>query len=412
MKLSKPLLPLSVLVIDSDRAVRDRIAALEGLDVIAVDPSVDPLPDEGYAWRDVDVLVLANQFALPQSGVRSWLSNFRRRKDFPATVLVSPDDEPYRAVQALKLGVADYLKSDESTATYILDVLRCAKGDRDNKPKSGKLGATRWPDDDDPLLNSLRRYTLDRQIGSGTQSRIYRAKRKEDGLTVAVKILAVSTLIEDDVVTRFEREAEALDRIASPYVVRLLDHAFSGESGFLAMEYLPDGDLRSHVGKDIPLSQATEWIHSLLCGLDAIHSAGVLHRDLKPTNLMFRPDGSLVIADFGVSRLSDSTGEHTTEGMLLGTPAYMSPEQCMGLPVDERADLYSAGVIAYELITGRRPYVGRGVIETLKMHIDSPVPALPEHAKGLQPLIDTLMCKQLSQRVGSAAKALSLLAKL
>ena len=78
---------------------------------------------------------------------------------------------------------------------------------------------------------------------------------------------------------------------------------------------------------------------------------------------MFRPDGSLVTADFGVSRLSDSTGEHTTEGMLLGIPAYMSPEQCMGLPFDERADLYSADVIDYELITGRRPYVGRGVIE-------------------------------------------------
>ena len=87
-------MPVSVLVIDSDRAVCDRIAALEGLDVIAV----DPLPDEGYAWRDVDVLVLANQFALPRNGVRGWLSNFRRRKDFPATVVVSPVEEPYRAV--------------------------------------------------------------------------------------------------------------------------------------------------------------------------------------------------------------------------------------------------------------------------------------------------------------------------
>ena len=138
MKLSKPLLLLSVLVIDSDRAVHDRIAALEGLDVIAVDPSVEPLPDEGYARRDVDVLVLANQFALSQNGIRGWSSNFRRRKDFPATVSVSPDEVPYRAVQALKLGVADYLKPGENTATYILDALRCAKGDRDNKPKSGK----------------------------------------------------------------------------------------------------------------------------------------------------------------------------------------------------------------------------------------------------------------------------------
>ncbi len=412
MKLSSPLLPLSVLVIDGDAAVRGRIAAVEGLDVTAVDPSIEPLPDENYEWRDIDVLVLANHLALPQAGARSWLSSYKWRKDFPATVLVSPDREPYRAVQALKLGVADYLKSLEVTDTYVLDVLRWANKDSDKKPRSGKLGAARWPDEDDPLLNGLRRYVLDRQIGSGTQSRIYRATRLEDGLPVAVKILAVNSLIEDDVLMRFEREAEALGRIASPYVVHLLDHAFSGESGFLTMEYLPNGDLRSHLGVDVPLSQATEWIYGLLCGLDAIHSAGVLHRDLKPTNLMFRADGGLVITDFGISRLSDSPGEHTTEGMLLGTPAYMSPEQCMGQPVDERADLYSAGVIAYELITGRRPYVGRGFTETLKMHVDSPVPVLPAHAKKLQPLIDTLMCKQLSQRVGTATKALSLFAKL
>ena len=129
-------------------------------------------------------------------------------------------------------------------------------------------------------------------------------------------------------------------------------------------------------------------------------------------NLMLRDAENLVVADFGISRFSDSDSEHTTEAMLLGTPAYMSPEQCMGQKVDERADLYSAGVIFYEMLIGRRPYIGRAMMEILKQHVNSPVPTLPRALSRWQPLLDGLMAKELDGRVPSADEALRLLKRL
>ena len=137
--------------------------------------------------------------------------------------------------------------------------------------------------------------------------------------------------------------------------------------------------------------------------------AGVIHRDLKPSNVLRRESGQLVIADFGISRPLDESGEHTTVGSLLGSPAYMSPEQCLGQALDARADLYSAGVIFAEMLMGARPFRGDNVASVLYQHVHGPLPQLPDGLDRHQPLLNALLAKDPSGRIDSAAEALKLL---
>lgn len=404
---------LSVLLVDDDPDFRALVrhhlsVAAPEITMVEYDPEAAGMPDEYFDWRRFDVLLLDYQLGDAGDGLK-WLAQLRRRPGFPPTVLVTAQGDEYVAVQALKLGAEDYLRKQEVTADRIAEVIRGAAQGSPPRPLSSGRGVGDRPDTSDRVVQGLNQYRLVRKIGAGTQSRIYLGTRLGDNFEVAVKIIAVSALIDDDVRKRFEREASALERMDSRFVVRLHEHAFSEDCGFLAMEYLPGGDLRSFVQQPVGPARATKWIANVLHGLEAIHDAGVIHRDVKPTNIMHRDDDTLVIADLGISRFTESSGEHTTEAMLLGTPAYMSPEQCMGHALDERADLYSTGIVFYEMLMGRRPYVGRGVTDVLYMHVNADIPRFPPEFEDLQPLLDGLMAKDITKRLSGAPRALEVL---
>ena len=288
--------------------------------------------------------------------------------------------------------------------------LRQIRGTSDVAPKAGKTstqakGAAAIA----PHLHKSKvmDYRVLRMIGEGAMSRVYLAKRVADNSTIVLKIMDTRRGRNDVLIKRFIREAELISSLRSRYVVRIFDNGFTDNYGYIAMEHFPRGDLRTRVKMGIEPSHALCYLNHLALGLAAIHSVGVVHRDLKPANLMFRADDTLALADFGISKRLDEKEEDEDEqltmvGQVLGTPYYMSPEQGQGLPVDQRADLYSVGVIFYEIMTGERPFRARTPSGIIYQHIHADIPKLPGPLNRFQYLLNHLLAKEPDSRYSSA----------
>ena len=404
----------AVLLIDDDpdfRAlVQHYLSSVGDVKLTGYDPESQGEPGADFPWQRFDLLLLDYQLGGEQDGL-TWLARYREEPGFPPTVLVTAQGDEYVAVRALKLGAEDYIRKQDLDAARLLDVVRTSAAGVSpvnavpETPTSLDLPAETSAGE---LLRGINGYSTLRKIGEGTQSRIYLAERREDGLEVALKIVAINPkdARSEDTLRRFEREAAALAMLDSPYVVHLFEQAFARDCGYLAMEHLPGGGLRTRMKSGLSEASAVSLMRQLLLGLEVVHAADVIHRDLKPGNILLRADGTLVIADFGISRPLESDTELTTIGMLVGTPAYMSPEQCLGQVIDGRTDLYSAGILFYEMLVGRRPFTGRPMAAVLHQHVHAEVPPLPARLAAYEPLIKGLLAKSPDDRIPDATQAL------
>jgi serine/threonine-protein kinase PpkA len=255
-------------------------------------------------------------------------------------------------------------------------------------------------------------YRVLQIIGQGGQAKVYLAQRHTDGLQVALKILDRKVRQDQVYLERLRREYKLIAAIENEYVARIYDQSFTGDNPYIAMEFVPSGTLAGHMRGGMDSRDALRIISQVARALDAIHAKGIVHRDLKPANILFRADGRPVIVDFGLAK---DLAVHTTltvAGQLLTTPRYMSPEQCLGVPVDARSDLYSLGVIFYEMLTGQKIFDSAPPIAVINMHVDAPVPRLPERLAGYQPVLDRLLAKKPKDRFQSARELLGLIAIL
>jgi class 3 adenylate cyclase len=245
-------------------------------------------------------------------------------------------------------------------------------------------------------------YRILRQIGAGGMASVFLAQSQEDGPPQVLKIMPLDSFCGDDGLQRFIQEYALLAQVDNPHVARIHRQDFSAGHAYIAMEYFPGGDLRARIAKGITPQEAIGYVRQTAQGLEAIHAQGIVHRDLKPDNLMLRHDGTLALADFGVAKQVSMLIMNTGHGDIVGTPSYLSPEQARGERVDARCDLYSLGVLAYELLTGRRPYQADTAQAMLDLHINALVPHLPAPHKVLQPVLNRLMAKDREQRYPSA----------
>ncbi len=247
-------------------------------------------------------------------------------------------------------------------------------------------------------------YHVVHPIGEGGQAKVYLAEREHDGLRVALKVL--DRILRQDRVflERFVREYKLLSSLNNEYVARIYDQGFSGEQPYIAMEFLPSGTLAGRIVEGLSAHAALRLVLQIARALDAIHSHGIVHRDLKPSNILFRADGRPVIVDFGLAKDLAANSTLTIAGKLLATPRYMSPEQCLGRAVDTRSDLYSLGVVFYEMLTGKRIYGSANPAELIHLHVSEPPPRLPEPLVAHQPLLDRLLAKRPEDRFQSAAE--------
>jgi serine/threonine-protein kinase PpkA len=255
-------------------------------------------------------------------------------------------------------------------------------------------------------------YHVLRKIGDGGMASIYLAQAAEGGPPQVLKVMRLDQGLEGDALQRFIQEYALLAQIDHPNVARIHRQDFSVAHAYIAMEYFPNGDLRARMRQGIDPDTAISYLKQAAAGLGAIHHVGIVHRDMKPDNLMLRHDGSLALADFGVAKQTSMKITDTGDGDIVGTPYYLSPEQALGQPVDARCDIYSLGVMAYELLTGRKPYHASSAQELLRMHVQDPVPLLPPDFAHLQAVMEGLMAKDHEQRYPSAQALLDDLARM
>lgn len=245
-------------------------------------------------------------------------------------------------------------------------------------------------------------YRLDRVLGKGAMSIVYLAKQESLDRRVALKVLDPALAADPAFSKRFAKEGRIIARLAHPHIVTIYDTAASAGYSYIAMEYLPSGSLKERIRVGLTVEQAVTILLQIAQALDYAHRQHCVHRDLKPANILFRDEDIAVLTDFGIAKNLDDQTQLTAAGWRIGTPNYMSPEQALGKPVDARSDLYSLGVLFYEMLTGQRPYQGQDAFETAALHIKAPIPTLPEPWRRFQPALERMLAKKPEQRFATA----------
>ena len=248
-------------------------------------------------------------------------------------------------------------------------------------------------------------YRLLRQLGRGGMATVYLALQESVDREVALKVMSPALLADPNFGERFLREAKIAARLHHRHVVGIHDVSRIGDYHYIAMEYLAGGPILSKDGQAREVSFALRVIREIALAINYAQQKGFIHRDVKPDNILLRDDGSSVLTDFGIARANDSATRMTRTGAVVGTPHYMSPEQARGKQIDGRSDLYSLGVVLYEMLVGRVPYHAEDSLAVGIMHITQPVPRLPESLAVLQPLVDGLLAKEPEKRFQTGQEA-------
>ncbi len=247
-------------------------------------------------------------------------------------------------------------------------------------------------------------YRIRKEIGSGGMATVFLAQEERSGRSVAVKWYVPTIFGENRGNRRFIKETRLMKQLKHPGIVSVYDAGMRDEYGYLVMEYLPK-NLAEMIDRNdfIPVQKAVNLIVQVADALFYLHRNGIVHRDIKPGNILLRQDGTPALVDFGIAKLLDSETRLTKTGISVGTPLYMSPEQCQAKKVTGRSDLYSLGTVFFEMLTGQPPYTGRDTRTIMVKHINEPPPKLPFRLRTCQPLCDALMAKKPGDRPASMA---------
>jgi eukaryotic-like serine/threonine-protein kinase len=335
------------------------------------------------------------------------LHDLRSRAGFAPVIFMMPREQPTlreRAMEAGAYGVVVRSRIDHEGFLKMLEAAgrdhRRALADWRISPEavdSRRFGEARIPE-----------YRRARLLARGSVSQLYVAESEKAGTLVVLKVTPSQRDESgiDQVFARFLQEYEIAQRVRHPNIVRLYELGVADDHAYLAMEYFQRGDLRRRMKGGISPSEALGFASQVSRALGALHAAGILHRDLKPGNVMLRMDDQVALIDFGLAKHEALDYDITDTGMIFGTPHYMSPEQGHGQDLDPRSDLYSLGVMLFEMLTGRKPYTADNPMAIIYMHRNAPTPRLPEALVDLQPLLDQMMSKEVQERFKNASEAM------
>jgi eukaryotic-like serine/threonine-protein kinase len=369
------------------------------------------------AERTPDAVVMQADFANEplSSAVLAQMSQLLRIQPALHCVVLAENGIEMSAVRAFKSGAKDYLPLAHITRDQLLTSVGEAFSKRREAAQAAAQAAqaaqaanSLSAQDGDAVMIEVPGYSIVKEIATSNFSSVFLARSERLRRNVVLKVMnrgeSERELADAE---RFQREYEIISSITHRAIAEIYDFGQQPRHLYLSMEYFPCGDLRDRLRNPLSVDESLYYLRSIAEALRVIHVFGILHRDLKPANVMLREDNSPVLIDFGLARRSMDDIGTTGVGQVLGSPYYISPEQAQGQRVDARTDLYSLGVMFYEMLTGSRPYLGRSAVSIMTQHTTSPVPQLPEATAAQQPLLDRLMAKQQSARYASADELLA-----
>ena len=404
---------MKVLIIDDDEDLRNILAHYlkqewPGLQVEQFDPLEREMPDAAFPLGAFDVVIL--DYMLGRGDGLDWLQQFKLRPDCPPVLFLTGAGNEVIAVRAMKAGADDYQRKQELTREKLVTSVRELSQGKSGKSAAPEIVARAEGHELGARIRIPGIKVL-RLIGEGGMSRVYLASREGDDEPLVVKILRSEVTGDKKALERFIEEYNLVERIRSRHVARIHSHGVSGDLAYLVMEFFDGGDLNMRLAhKALDPEQSLKIFRELMFALGDIHEQGVLHRDLKPQNLMFRADGSLAILDFGIAKHIDAI-DRTGQGEILGTPRYMSPEQVRGVALDLRTDIYSAGVLLYQMLSGTHLFDGETAVEVALHHLNTQPPDLPEHLVQYQRLLDKLVEKDRDARFRNADEVIGFLSR-
>ena len=356
------------------------------------------LPDE-FSGAGNDVILLGSELG-DREGV-DVVKRFRKNPNFPAVVYFGRKDE---AGPVLDRGADGFFLregfSHDALIVRLSDILVA----RRRVSSTGSLFMGDKAAGIEPLIKG---YRFIKKLGTSSHSSVYLAEREATGVKMVLKVLRQIPDVNEESIAAFDRflqEYEMIAGIDHPNIVKIFDLGVADDHAHIAMEYLDAGDLRQRIGERIIAAAAVKYLRETASALSRIHEVGILHRDLKPGNVMLRRDNSIALIDFGLAKRLRLQMEITGSGEIFGTPYYMSPEQGHGNPVDERSDIYSLGVIFYEMLTGQKPFHADTAMGIIYKHARAPIPLLPARLAEYQALLNMMLAKDPEDRLQSVAE--------
>ena len=404
---------MRVLIIDDDddlRTLLEHFIKEQWPDAFVeqFDPLERDMPGADFAFGSFDVIVL--DYMLQRGDGLQWLQAFKRRPDCPPVLFLTGAGNEIIAVRAMKAGADDYQRKQELSRERFIGSLRALARTGHERTLPPEVAA-RLAGESLGASVKIPGIKVLRLIGEGGMSRVYLASRESDDEPLVVKILRDEILADKKALARFLEEYAMVERIQSRHVARIHGHGTSENHAYMVMEFFEGGDLNKRLdGRALRAEDALKLFRELMFALGDIHEKGILHRDLKPQNLMFRADASLALVDFGIAKHVDAI-DRTGHGEIVGTPRYMSPEQVQGKALDLRTDIYSAGVLLYQMLTGQHMFEGETAVEVAMAHVNRQPPALPAHLELYQRLMDKLVEKDRDARFRNADEVLGFLSR-
>ena len=249
-------------------------------------------------------------------------------------------------------------------------------------------------------------YQIKAHIGSGGMAVVFRATQESLQRSVALKVLKNTE--SKEWTERFLNEGRILASLSHRNIITVHDIGIHAGHIYISMEYLEGGDLKPRIDAGMAPKEALEILATIGEALQVAHKKGVIHRDVKPGNILFRQDGTPVMADYGIAKDFERETDVTVDGTVIGTPDYLAPEQARIEPVDGRTDIYGLGIIFYEMLTGKKPFKGASAVHVVFKHINEPIPQLPEELAMYQPLLEKMTAKEPDERFDDAVAVFEL----
>jgi len=359
--------------------------------------------DEAFTAAGFDAVIIVG--APPAAPAEEMALALRARPEFAPIILLMLEDEPaappaavhgLQRVYGRKINRERLIRAITAAAREQRQALARLRGlpDFEQRYRFGSV--------------MIRGHRCIRQIGSGGMCTIYLAESERAGTLVVLKVFSQVPDVSERIVTfdRFLQEYQIVAGLKHRNIVSIYDLGIADDHAYIAMEHFPAGDLRQRMKTPLKARTALKFVEQIASALNAIHAVGVLHRDLKPANVMLRTDNSVCLIDFGLAKANETDVALTGTREIFGTPYYMSPEQGHAEAIDARSDLYSLGVMFYEMLTGQKPYTGATAMEVIYKHKRAELPPIAPKFANYEGILRRLLAKSPADRFQSAAQLL------